>query len=170
MSVIGALGLATALLCGFWVWGSGLIGLLGWAGFAGCTAYFACPEKGWGGVKLTMCCTMSGVFWAMISMVLGNVLKFSGSSIIFCIVATYFMCVQNKFQLLSFIPGTFVGSFSTFATNGDWKIIIPSLLFGAILGVACDKSGAWIFNKFGKKEPILSESIETTVLDHQDVS
>ena len=151
MSSIVALGLTTAILCGAWTWAAGIIGFLGWAGFSGCTSYFACPDKGLKGVISCICCTMSGVTYAMISIKLGGILTFPFASIIVTIVATYLMCVQNKVKLLSYIPGTFFGSFSTFAANGD-PMIIPSILCGIILGLACDKSGQWLFKVAGKKE------------------
>ncbi len=29
--------------------------------------------------------------------------------------------------LLSFVPGTFIGACATFAADGDWRLVIPSL-------------------------------------------
>lgn len=151
MSYICALGLTTALLCGGWTWIAGIVGLLGWAGFSGCTSYFACPDKGLAGVKSCICCTMSGVAYALLSIKLGQYLTFPNAGILLTVIATYFMCVQNKVKALSYIPGTFFGSFSTFAAGGS-LMIIPSILLGILLGVACDKSGQWLFEKVGKKE------------------
>ena len=39
--LLGAL--ATALRCTIWMYFANHTGLLGWGGFAGCTAYFAAP-------------------------------------------------------------------------------------------------------------------------------
>ncbi len=154
MSYIVALGLPTALLCGAWCVLAGWIGLgaLSWAGFAGCTAYFACPEeRGMKAVISCVCCLMSGVAYAMISIHLGTIFTFPYASIVFTIITTYCMCVQNKIKVLAYIPGTFFGSFSTFAAGGS-PAIIPALLLGILLGLACEKTGQWVFKKFGKKD------------------
>ncbi len=155
MSFIVALGGATALLCGGWCVLANAIGLgaLSWAGFSGCTAYFACPDKGMKGVIACLGSVMSGVAYALISIYLGNhVLTFPYAAIILSIITTYFMCIQSKIKALSYIPGAFFGSFSTFAAGGS-LLIIPALLLGILLGLSCDKSGQWVFDKFGRKEP-----------------
>lgn len=41
MSSLCALSIVTAVLCGIWSYLAGIVGLIGWAGFAGCTTYFA---------------------------------------------------------------------------------------------------------------------------------
>lgn len=158
MSYMCALGFMTAVLCGIWSYGSEIVGLLGWAGFAGCTTYFACGSKGLEGLKNTIFPNMSGVIWGMVIITLGSIAPFPGSGGVYCAIVTFFMCVQNKFKLLSFIPGTFMGCFSTFAAGGNWKLLVPSLLLGALLGIACDKSGGWLFSRFGKPE--VEEKIE----------
>ena len=38
---LGALSITTAILCGIWAYVAGIAGLISWAGFAGCTTYFA---------------------------------------------------------------------------------------------------------------------------------
>lgn len=44
MSSLCALSIVTAVLCGIWSYLAGIVGLIGWAGFAGCTTYFACGK------------------------------------------------------------------------------------------------------------------------------
>ena len=39
MSSLCALSIVTAVLCGIWSYLAGIAGLIGWAGFAGCTTY-----------------------------------------------------------------------------------------------------------------------------------
>ena len=41
-------------------------GLLSWAGFLGCTAYFACPQGGLKGLAISAATLLSGVVWAMV--------------------------------------------------------------------------------------------------------
>ena len=152
---ITCLGLSTTILCAIWSNIAPLIGLgaLSWAGFSGCTSYFACPDKGWKGVKSCFFCLMSGVIYAMITLYLGKVLTFPGAGIFVALVTVHLMCIQSKISIFSYIPGTFFGSFSTFAAGGD-PLIIPLLIFGIILGLGCDKFGGVIFKAIGKKEEL----------------
>ena len=61
MSSLCALSIVTAALCGIWSYLAGIAGLIGWAGFAGCTTYFACGKHGMSGVKKTMITNLTGV-------------------------------------------------------------------------------------------------------------
>ena len=45
------LSIVTAILCGIWSYLSGIVGLIAWAGFAGCTTYFATGKHGLLGIK-----------------------------------------------------------------------------------------------------------------------
>jgi hypothetical protein len=43
----------------------------------------------------------------------------------------------------AFVPGTFIGACATFAGQGDWRMIVPSL--GRLLfGYAMKNSGLWL--------------------------
>ncbi|KAA0646992.1 DUF1097 domain-containing protein, partial [Escherichia coli] len=42
--------------------------------------------------------------------------------------------IQAKQLLLSFVPGTFIGACATFAGQGDWKLVLPSLALGLVFG------------------------------------
>lgn len=46
--------------------GGRLPGLLSWAGFLGCTAYFACPQGGFKGLLISACTLLSGMVWALV--------------------------------------------------------------------------------------------------------
>ncbi|MBW6410574.1 DUF1097 domain-containing protein [Clostridium weizhouense] len=153
MSYLFALSLTTAILCGGWIIGADLIGLIGWAGFAGCTTFFAAGGKK-SGFKSAICTNMSGVFWAMLSIKISALLGFPLVGALMTVVITFFLCIQSKIKLLAFIPGAFVGSFSTFAANGDWTRLVPSLLLGAVLGFLCEWTGVWLYEKMGKKEQV----------------
>ncbi|MEG0249528.1 MAG: DUF1097 domain-containing protein [Peptostreptococcus sp.] len=165
MSMLFALGLGTGIFCGIW----GLIslipslGLITWIGFAGCTAYFGSGKHGLEGVKTSIFATMSGMLSAMVAMYVSGFIPGS-------IVLTAFMtglisatmCWQARAKALWFIPGAFMGCFSTFGAaamgldvlGADlWRIVV-SFLCGAILALCCDKSGEWFFEKFGKKEEL----------------
>ncbi len=65
MSSLCALSIVTAVLCGIWSYLAGIVGLIGWAGFAGCTTYFACGKHGMSGVKKTVVTNLAGVLCGM---------------------------------------------------------------------------------------------------------
>ncbi|MGK0469204.1 DUF1097 domain-containing protein [Clostridium sp.] len=121
MKKLTVLSLITGILCGLWTASSPSLGLLGWARFAGCTAFFAAGGK----------------------------LKGFKSAITTAVI-TFVMCIQAKIKLFEFIPGTFIGSFSTFAYGGNWKAVVPALILGAILGLLCESGGTWLFNTTNK--------------------
>ena len=150
MSYLCALGITTAILCGIWTWFAGYVGLFGWAGFAGCTTYFACGHDGVEGLKKTIIPNMAGVLCGVTIFFLTDLVPILGTLGIWCAIVTFIMCIIGKSKWFDFIPGTFMGCFSTFAAGGNWMILVPSLLMGALLGISCDKSGDWFFNTLTK--------------------
>ena len=144
MSPLLALSISTAVLCGIWAVFASLVGLISWAGFAGCTTYFSCGAHGKLGLKKTIFPNMAGVLCGMSIIALSNVVPALGQWGVWCAVLTFVMCIISRFGLFDFCPGTFMGCFSTFAAGGDWKLLVPSLLLGALLGVACDFGGIWL--------------------------
>lgn len=139
-----ALSVSTAVLCGIWTYLADLSGLIGWAGFAGCTTYFACGKHGIEGLKNTVFPNMAGVLCAIAIIALSNVIPVFGELGIWCAALTFVMCIISKYQLFAFCPGTFMGCFTTFAAGGEWKLLVPSLLIGAFLGLGCDYGGKWL--------------------------
>lgn len=144
MSSLFALSLSTAILCGLWSFLASIIGLIGWAGFAGCTTYFASGHHGIKGLKKTIIPNLTGVACGMTIIILSQYVPSLGDSGIWCAIITFVMCYIAKYEWFDFCPGTFVGCFSTFAANGQWQLLVISLLLGALLGLACDYFGKWI--------------------------
>ena len=66
MSTLFAISLTTGILSGVWGWIAVSLGLLSWAGFLGCTSYFASPTEGIKGLAESLITNISGVFWAMV--------------------------------------------------------------------------------------------------------
>ena len=62
------------------------------------------------------------------------------------------MVILSGLRLFDFCPGIFMGCFSTFAANGDWKVLVPSIVLGAVLGVICDSCGHWLFRVCNKEK------------------
>lgn len=145
MNILISLALTTGILSGLWGWVAVSLGLLSWAGFLGCTAYFACPQGGIKGLFISACTLCSGVLWAQVIIhgsALAPHLEIMGYMVTG--VVAFLMCIQAKHMLLSFVPGTFIGACATFANQGEWRIVVPSLLLGLVFGFAMKNSGLWL--------------------------
>ena len=70
---------------------------------------------------------------------------------IWCGIITFVMCMSSNFKLFDFCPGIFMGCFTTFAANGQWKGLVLALVIGAFLGIACDYSGMWLYKAIRKE-------------------
>lgn len=147
ISALCALSISTAVLCGIWTFLAGKFGLIGWAGFAGCTTYFASGKHGIEGLRKTIIPNLTGVLCGMTIILLSNIIPALGDLGIWCAIITFVMCIISKFKAFDFCPGTFMGCFTTFAANGDWKLLSVSLVLGALLGLGCDLGGEWIHKK-----------------------
>lgn len=157
MGKLMALSISTAVFCGIWTQVSTPLGLVAWMGFASCTTYFASGKHGLEGMFVTMRQNLFGILCGLTIIFLGNAFHFSGDIGIYSGIVTFIMCIAGKLKFFAFIPGTFVGCYSTFASNGQYKALVFSLLIGAVLGVCCDKGGDWLYQITGKK-PSSAES------------
>ncbi|MGY0216279.1 DUF1097 domain-containing protein [Endozoicomonadaceae bacterium StTr2] len=144
MSVLFAISLTTGILSGIWGWLSVSLGLLTWAGFMGCTSYFASPKDGLPGLASSMVTNISGVFWAVVIIQLSTFMDVTILGYVITGIVSFLMCIQAKKQWLSYIPGTFIGCGATFAANGDWQLVLPSLLVGSLFGYLMKATGLWL--------------------------
>ena len=153
MNILISLALTTGILSGLWGWVAVSLGLLSWAGFLGCTAYFACPQGGIKGLFISACTLCSGVLWAQV-IIHGSALAPHLEILGYMVtgVVAFLMCVQAKHMLLSFVPGTFIGACATFANQGEWHIVVPSLLLGLVFGFAMKNCGLWLASRTAKPE------------------
>ncbi|MBY0099523.1 DUF1097 domain-containing protein [Mesobacillus maritimus] len=143
--------IATGLLCGLWTLISTPLGLLGWAGFAGCTTYFTLGAGGSKDMRKAMLCNIAGVGCGMLILLLTNMTGIPNGAAIFSGLVTCLMCVLGaKVLPINYTPGIFMGCFSTFAANGNWLILVISLVCGAVLGFLCTKLGA-AFSIWGQR-------------------
>lgn len=163
MSLLFALGLGTGICCAIWGWVSSIpaLGLITWVGFAGCTAYFASGKHGMEGVKTAIFSTFSGMISALVAMYISGLVPGSAALSVFMTgLISSTMCWQAKSKALWFIPGAFIGCFSTFGAasmgvnvmSGEIIHVILSFLCGAVLAISCDSLGQLLFKKFGKEE------------------
>ncbi|EKO3454019.1 DUF1097 domain-containing protein [Vibrio fluvialis] len=147
MSTLFAISLTTGILSGIWGWVAVSLGLLSWAGFLGCTSYFASPKDGLRGLGESLLTNLSGVFWAMLIIEASDYVGIEILGYVITAVVAFFMCIQASKQWLAYIPGTFIGSCATFAASGDWKLVIPSLFLGGLFGYLMKSSGVWLHQR-----------------------
>ncbi len=92
-----------------------------------------------------------GDFLIIACLAAGLMVGFAQIGLVFTFVTTFLMCAGGKIGIISFVPGAFMGSFSTFAAGGDF-MIIPSIAAGIILGLCCDTLGKKLCSTFGSEE------------------
>ncbi|ENM5918566.1 DUF1097 domain-containing protein [Vibrio mimicus] len=158
MSTLFAIALTTGILSGVWGWVAVSLGLLSWAGFLGCTSYFASPKDGLKGLGQSLLTNLSGVFWAMVII---HASQWVGLEIIGYVVTSivaFMMCIQAKKSWLAYIPGTFIGSCATFAAGGDWQLVVPSLILGGLFGYLMKASGLWLYQKLNQPRIVQIEA------------
>ncbi|TXY09613.1 DUF1097 domain-containing protein [Vibrio mimicus] len=158
MSTLFAIALTTGILSGVWGWVAVSLGLLSWAGFLGCTSYFASPKDGVKGLGQSLLTNLSGVFWAMVII---HASQWVGLEIIGYVVTSivaFMMCIQAKKSWLAYIPGTFIGSCATFAADGDWQLVVPSLILGGLFGYLMKASGLWLYQKLNQPRTVQTEA------------
>jgi len=141
MSVLAAIAITTGILSGVWGWVAVSFGLISWAGFLGCTSYFASPKEGVKGLAASMLTNLSGVFWAMVIIHGSSLVSLDILGYVITAFVAFFMCIQAKQEWLGYIPGTFIGSCATFAADANWQLVIPSLLVGGVFGYLMKASG-----------------------------
>ncbi|GAS74988.1 inner membrane protein YcdZ [Salmonella enterica] len=148
MNILLSIAITTGILSGIWGWVAVSLGLLSWAGFLGCTAYFACPQGGLKGLWISACTLLSGVVWALV-IINGSALAPHMDIVGYVMtgIVAFMMCIQAKQWLLSFVPGTFIGACATFAGQGDWRLVVPSLALGLVFGYAMKNSGLWLASR-----------------------
>ena len=137
MNILISIAFTTGIRSGIWGWVSVSLGLLSWAGFLGCTAYFACPQGGLKGLGISAGTLLSGVVLALV-IINGSALAPHMDIIGYVItgIVAFLMCIQAKQWLLSFVPGTFIGACATFAGKGNRRLVLTSLALGLVLGYA----------------------------------
>ncbi|MFB2863187.1 DUF1097 domain-containing protein [Aeromonas sp. MdU4] len=146
MSPLIAIAITTGILSGIWGWIATVFGLISWIGFLGCTCYFA-SSGGYKALLQTIFCNTTGMLWGLL-LIHGDGWWGAGVAgyVMTAVVATL-MCVQAKQQWLSYIPGTFAGCCGTIGAAGDWRLILPSLIIGALFGYLMKASGLWLSQK-----------------------
>lgn len=153
----------TGILCGVWAGIAPLLNLSIWAGFATCTSYFAFGQRGLSGAARTIITAAVGVLTAL-GMIVGSSLIGSGGLGIGIAVGAIVVVIvlMGAVKWLGYVPGIFVGCYSTFAmgVGGEeglfgaplW-ILLGSLVAGAVLGYLCDQGGHLVNQYLDRSAP-----------------
>lgn len=144
MTTLVAIAITTGILSAVWGWLSVALGLLTWAGFLGCTSYFASPDDSLKGLGVSLATNLSGVLWAMLILSGSDWLGTEMLGYGLTGLVAFLMCVQSRQGWLTFIPGTFIGCCATFAAAGQWQLVVPSLVLGGVFGFLMKQSGLWL--------------------------
>ena len=141
MTYLISVGVTVGILAGLWCFAADSFGLISFAGFLGWATYFA-AGGGVKGVKLGLCSNLSGVIWGVLTLTFCGMFP-NVPYYFFTIIFAAIMCWQAHAELLSFIPGTFIGNATFYAVNalgGSPEFTALGLACGILLGIISDKS------------------------------
>ncbi|TWI59086.1 DUF1097 domain-containing protein [Halalkalibacter nanhaiisediminis] len=144
MPALIAIGLSVGILAGIWTSVSIIGQLVTFAAFLAWASYFA-AGGGVKGLRDSLLCNFSGVVYGFLIIQFSGLISPSvGDAIGLGIslgVLAMFMCWQAKLSFLGFIPGTFIGCATFFATGLDFTGSVIGLVLGALLGHASQLGG-----------------------------
>ncbi|TKH03444.1 DUF1097 domain-containing protein [Peribacillus simplex] len=150
MDLILALGISIGVLAGIWGEVSAATGLVTWIGFLSWGSFYAIGGGTHGLIK-TLPSNLSGVFWGAMIFYASSALNVPFILGISICIASIIMCVQSKWSVLSFIPGTFAGCASYFGSDFDFTGTCIALVAGALLGYISEVGGVYL-SKIGIKQ------------------
>ena len=143
MDIFLIIGLVSAVLSASWASISSALGIVTLAGFLGWSSYYAAGGKK-KGFKIGLCTNLSGVFWGFattkLSILLTPYIGGKASFALTCGLGSLIMCYQARYKLLSFIPGSFIGCSTYFATNLDLKSSLIGLPLGLCIGYISERA------------------------------
>ena len=147
MSELFLVSLFSGIIAFIWSNISDLSGIFIWVGFAGWTSFCVADETD--SIKKMIksySCNLTGIFWSMVTIYISSLIDIPlVSNLLTCGVITFILIYQSRFKKFSCVPCSFIGCFTTFALNGDFKMAAIGLLCGAILGYISDKTGILAF-------------------------
>jgi hypothetical protein len=144
MDVLVALAISIGILIAGWTYVASpeVAGLPVWAGIVAWGCFFAAGGKTTG-LSKTIASNLSGVVWAFLA--LQALPRVGGTTVALSLLvglAAFFMVLQSKISILSFIPGAFLGAATAVSVvvgagtmfPHPWVKTIIALVAGAVLG------------------------------------
>ena len=147
MSPLLSVSLTSGVLSGVLIWLCTLFGIPAWLAFIGATSFFASPVKGFSGLTQVWLANASGAIWAIAIISIANVFNITAVGHVATAFFAFIMCFQARFNLLKFIPGTFLGAIAVFSSQGAWFFTFCALFAGAIFGFMMTVSGEILHKK-----------------------
>ncbi len=98
MTELMALSIVTGVLCGLWSQLAPMLGFVTWAGFAGCTTYFASGKQGLEGFIVTVRQNLFGVLCGMAIIILSTKFPFSFDQVLYSGFLTFIMCIVGRYK------------------------------------------------------------------------
>ncbi len=153
MSPLIAIAITTGILSAVWGWVAVTLGLISWVGFLGCTSYFA-SSGGYKALLQTLLCNASGMLWALL-LIHGDAWWGAG-------VAGYLMTgvvatpdVRAGQAAVARLHSRHLRRLLRhLRCGGEWRLILPSLIIGALFGYLMKASGLWLSRKTQKTQAI----------------
>ncbi|MCP4326761.1 MAG: DUF1097 domain-containing protein [Psychromonas sp.] len=149
MSLLLALSISTGIISGMLVWFTGLFDIASWLAFLGATSYFASADKGLKGLTQVWLTNFSGAIWAILIIITSTYVEADFASYATTAIVAFFMCIQAKFNIFKFIPGTFLGAAAIFSANGEWISAFIGLFIGSLFGFLMSYGGE-LLHKFSE--------------------
>jgi hypothetical protein len=146
MNILISIGICVGILASIWTGVCSNFQLITFAGFLSWASFYAAGGE-LKGLKDSLITNNIGVVWGFIIINLSSWLApITGGEIGLMIAVgliAAMMVWQAKIPLLHFIPGTFIGCSTFFATNFDVTGSIVGLVFGAFLGYISQSVGKY---------------------------
>ncbi|MDF7680041.1 DUF1097 domain-containing protein [Enterobacteriaceae bacterium ESL0689] len=142
MKIDLSIAITTSLLSASLIIVASYLNIPAWAGFLGCTTYFAINKHSYQALIICALTLTSGILMACISSAVAG--YYSGSLIALFIVTgaiAFIMCIQARLAWLSFVPAAFIGSCTVFAGSGQLISALEALFIGLVTGYLMKLSG-----------------------------
>ncbi|UYO62580.1 DUF1097 domain-containing protein [Acetobacterium wieringae] len=161
MGYLVAIGLTAGIIAGVFshlVFIAGVLPVIVWVAFAGEATFFAAGGKNMGFVK-GLASNLAGVFWAAVIFFIVGAWASPLSMGLAVFLAVVMMCIQAKIEILSFIPGAFIGAACLFGTasadfpSGNIVGVVIALVLGAVMGWVAEKAAGPLAGLIAKKFP-----------------
>jgi hypothetical protein len=150
MDMLTALALSIGILIALWVKVGTMASLLVPAGIVAWACFFAAGGKT-AGLQKTIASTLSGLVWVWLAHAVIAAMHMDSFAWIIIGVVGFFLVLQSKVPILSFIPGAFCGAAVTaWASPSNprgYLMVAVALIAGAVLGYISEMGAGMIAKK-----------------------